>query len=45
MLESYPAILNNYLIVGALLSVALAIAADGALVLVERALTPWSRAR
>lgn len=32
------------LIVGAALSVALAVAADGALVLVQRALTPWSRA-
>jgi len=33
------------LIVGAALSLTLAIAADGALVLVQRALTPWSRAR
>jgi len=33
------------LIVGAALSVALAIAADGALVFVQRALTPWDRAR
>ncbi len=32
------------LIVGAVLSVALAVAADGALVLAGRALTPWSRA-
>lgn len=32
------------LIVGAVLSVALAVAADGALVLAQRALTPWSRA-
>lgn len=31
------------LLVGAVLSVALAIAADGALVLVQRRLTPWSR--
>lgn len=31
------------LLVGAVLSVALAVAADGALVLIERALTPWSR--
>ncbi|HEX9435611.1 MAG TPA: ABC transporter permease [Candidatus Limnocylindria bacterium] len=31
------------LLVGAVLSVALAIAADGALVIVQRALTPWSR--
>ena len=33
------------LIVGAVLSIALAIAADGALVLFQRAVTPWSRAR
>ena len=33
------------LIVGAALSVALAIAADGALVLVQRSLTPWTRAK
>lgn len=33
------------LIVGAALSVVLAIAADGALVLAQRSLTPWSRAR
>jgi osmoprotectant transport system permease protein len=33
------------LIAGAALSVALAIAADGALVLVQRRLTPWARAR
>jgi len=32
------------LLVGAVLSVALALAADAALVLVQRALTPWSRA-
>jgi len=31
------------LIIGAALSVALAVVADGALVLVQRALTPWSR--
>ena len=31
------------LLVGAVLSVALAVAADGALVIVQRALTPWSR--
>jgi osmoprotectant transport system permease protein len=33
------------LLVGAVLSVALAIAADGALVLIQRALTPWGRAK
>jgi osmoprotectant transport system permease protein len=33
------------LLVGAVLSVALALAADGALVLVQRALTPWTRVR
>jgi osmoprotectant transport system permease protein len=33
------------LLVGAFLSVALAIAADAALVIVQRALTPWARAR
>lgn len=32
------------LVVGAVLSVALAVAADGALVLAQRALTPWARA-
>lgn len=31
------------LVVGAILSIALAIAADGVLVLVQRALTPWTR--
>lgn len=31
------------LLVGAVLSIALAVAADGALVLIQRALTPWSR--
>jgi len=33
------------LIVGATLSVALAVAADGALVLVQRSLMPWTRVR
>lgn len=33
------------LVVGAILSVALAVAADGALVLAQRALTPWARER
>ena len=36
---------NTPLIVGAALSVALAIVLDGALVVVERALTPWARRR
>jgi len=33
------------LILGAVLSVALAVAADGSLVLIQRTLTPWSRVR
>ena len=33
------------LLLGAFLSVALAVAADAALVLAQRALTPWARAR
>lgn len=36
---------NTPLIVGAVLSVALAVALDVALVLIERALTPWARRR
>ena len=33
------------LVAGAVLSIALAVAADGALVLAQRALSPWARAR
>lgn len=43
ILDGYDRFFATPLVVGATLSVALAFAADGVFVLLERALTPWSR--
>ncbi len=45
ILEGIQRFFSTPLIVGASLSVALAIVVDGALVLIQRALTPWTRTR
>jgi osmoprotectant transport system permease protein len=45
ILEGIQRFFSTPLIVGAVLSVGLAIVADGALVLVQRRLTPWARSR
>jgi len=43
MLSGFINLFPTEIYVGAILSVALAVAADGALLLLQRALTPWSR--
>jgi len=43
ILEGLNRLFNTEVLVGALLSVALALAADGAMLLGQRALTPWAR--
>ncbi len=45
ILDGIQRFFTTPLIVGAVLSVALAVAADGALVVLQRWVTPWSRAR
>ncbi len=45
ILEGIQRFFSTPLIVGAVLSVTLAVSADGALVLVQRRLTPWTRVR